>query len=184
MSTTSKPKENYWGYILFAALFLLYTTYSDGIWETLLSSDNGNGKKPKRNISALSRDNQEEALSYCSLTTSEAYDYLINTRSFTLNGYGSVSFKEDYNHGSRNWEEGIITISGSGYRLTGNWKLSRNKKINVYNLIATGGNYDASANTKTRGHFLIECNGNLKGILIDPNGNTRDIIIKKIDDFF
>lgn len=190
VENTTKPKsenENYWGYIIFAALILIYIPFADTIWGTSINSTARTNNRPDRQIQPQNQDqpntnknnNAISTINYCSLSSTELIKQLTKERSYTLNGNGNVRFTDRFDHARDQWAESQIIITGNGKRLEGNWKLLANNQISITNLIATSGNVDASRNSRTRGLLVIDCNGNIKGMLMDPNGNKRDITINK-----
>ncbi|WP_346882353.1 hypothetical protein [uncultured Algibacter sp.] len=180
-STKSKENENYWGYIIFAALILVYINFSDDIWNNINSTDRTNrtNYRDTRQTNSQPKNSSTSAINYCSLPSATLIKQLTNERNYKLNGYGSVQFTQRFDHARNQWVENKIIIAGNGKRLEGNWKLLANNKIRITNVMATGGNFDASNNSKTRGMLIVKCDGSLKGMLTDPNGNTRDILINK-----
>ncbi|WP_111308858.1 hypothetical protein [Confluentibacter sediminis] len=191
MENTTKPKENenYWGYIIFAALILIYIPFADSIWGNSVNSTARTNNRPDRQIQTENQDqsnnnangnnNATTTINYCSLPSNELIKQLTKERSYTLNGNGSVRFTDRFDHARNQWAESQIIITGNGKRLEGDWKLLANNHISITNLMATSGNVDASRNSRTRGLLVIDCNGNIKGMLMDPNGNRRDISIQK-----
>lgn len=181
-TTKSNENENYYGYILFSALVLICTLNSGNIYQWF-TSDNHNDTPTQIQVQNQTSNTSNKlatgTINYCALSSLEIQKELTNERHYTLNGYGYVNFTQRFDRGRNQWVENQIMISGNGKRLTGNWRLLSNNRISITNLIATGGNYDASNNSKTRGMLIIDCNGNLKGTLADRNGNTRDILIQK-----
>lgn len=192
MTKTTKSKtNNYWGYIIFAALILLYIPFADDIWNASNTTARTNNR-PDKQIQTENQDQKQitttnnksnkrhtATLNYCELSSAELQKQLTSERHYTLNGYGYVNFTQRFDRGRNQWVENQIMISGNGKRLTGNWKLLSNNRVSIFNLMVTGGSYDASNNSRTRGMFIIQCSGNLKGTLVDRNGNTRDILIQK-----
>lgn len=188
MENKTKPKESesYWGYIIFAALILIYVPFADTIWNASSSTIRTNNR-PDRQIQtqnqdhqqAISTNNTSNTNNFCSLSSLETYDYLINTRSFTLNGHGSVRFTKRFDHGRDKWTEDKMIITSGTYRLEGTWQVKRGGIITIRNYKVIGGNFDASNNNPANGLLTIGCNGNLEGVLRDRNGNTIDLLIKK-----
>lgn len=189
MEKPTKPKENesYWGYIIFVALILIYIPLADTIWGTSINSTVRTNNRPDRQIQTQNQDHQQgtpanntpKNINYCSLSSLETYDYLIDTRSFTLNGHGSVRFTKRFDHGRDKWTEDNIIITSGTYRLEGSWQVKRGGIITIRDYKIIGGNFDASNNSPAHGLLTIECNGNLEGVLRDRNGNTIDVLIKK-----
>ncbi|WP_298341130.1 hypothetical protein [uncultured Algibacter sp.] len=184
MENTTKSKsenENYWGYILFSALTLICTLNSGNIynWFTNENYSNQNTTQQNTTIQNESKSNTKSTSSYCSLSSSETYNYLIDTRSFTLNGNGSVRFTKRFDHARDKWIEDKIIITSGNYRLEGTWQVKLGNLITIKNYRIISGSFDASNNSPSRGMLKIECNGNLKGVLHDRNGNMIDILIKK-----
>jgi hypothetical protein len=186
--TQPKETENYWGYIIFAALILIYIPFADSIWGTSINSTARSNNRPDRQVQTQNQEhpnntsksnNAISTINYCSLPSNELIKQLTKERNYTLNGNGNVRFTDRFDQARDQWAESQIIITGNGKRLEGNWKLLANNQISITNLMATGGNFDASRNSKTRGLLVIDCNGSLKGMLMDPNGNRRDISIQK-----
>lgn len=182
----SNENQNYWGYIIFAALILLYIPFADDIWNASNTTARTN-YRPDRQINtqnqnpqqATTNNNNPKTGNYCSLSSLETYNYLIDTRSFTLNGKGSVRFTKRFDHGRDKWVEDKFIISSGAYRLEGNWQVKRGGIISIRNYKVINGNFDASNNSSANGILEIQCNGNLSGVLRDRNGNPIDIYIKK-----
>ena len=90
----------------------------------------------------------------------------LSGNSFSLNGNGSVSFNV-FSNGN-----GSIMINGNGNTLEGTINITSNSSFSVRDLVATGGNYDASNNSGSYGTFVVSSNGDLSGSLSDRNGNS------------
>ncbi|MEC3906434.1 hypothetical protein VOI54_05355 [Tamlana sp. 2201CG12-4] len=185
-----KPKkqkdDNYWGYIIFAALILIYIPFGDDIWgaSNPTSRTNRTNNRPIEQTEVNSQYNRNNTnktnnVNYCSLSTNELLKQLTKERNYKLNGSGNVRFTDRFDHARDQWVESQIIITVNRKRLEGKWKLLVNNQISITDLMVTGGNFDASRNSRTRGMLVIDCNGNLKGMLLDPNGNRRDITISK-----
>src|SRR5690606_12776138 len=96
-------KDNHWGYIIFAALVLLYIPLGDTIWNKLITPTTKSSGRTMHGTSTqkpLTNNNEQtngnDTANYCTLSSSETYDYLTNTRSFTLNGHGTVRFSKRF----------------------------------------------------------------------------------------
>lgn len=52
MANTTKPKENenYWGYIIFAALILIYIPFGNTIWGDSVNSTARTNNRPDRQV--------------------------------------------------------------------------------------------------------------------------------------
>ncbi len=48
MTKSTKPKSNYWGYIIFAALVLLYIPFADSIWGVSTNSTSRTNYRPDK----------------------------------------------------------------------------------------------------------------------------------------
>ncbi|GAB1857345.1 hypothetical protein MHTCC0001_21810 [Flavobacteriaceae bacterium MHTCC 0001] len=187
MANNTKPtkeKSNYWGYIIFSALILLYIPFADDIWNASNTTARTNYRPDKQTQTqnrqnTSTNNNTSKTGNYCSLSSLETYNYLLDTRSFTLNGNGSVRFTKRFDHGRDKWVEDKFIISSGTYRLEGLWQVKRGNLITIKNFRVISGSFDASNNSTSRGMLTIGCNGNLEGILRDRNGNTIDILIKK-----
>ncbi|OIQ21197.1 hypothetical protein [Lacinutrix sp. MedPE-SW] len=140
-----------------------------------------NYDKPRSNTSSnenYNTQNNRNNKTYCNLPSSETIKYL-TTSNFTLNGNGYVKFDTKYNLSTGAKQPSRFIVSGGGYRLEGDWYLSTNGRIAIADYRVVSGSFDASNNSKSRGSLNIECNGNLKGILVDYNGNNTDLFIKR-----
>ena len=184
--TKETKKDNYWGYIIFAALILLYIPFGDTIWGKLItpttksSGRNMHGTSTKKPLTDTNQQtNGNDTANYCTLSSGETYDYLINTRSFTLNGHGTVMFSKRFDHSRDKWIEDKMSISSGTYRLEGTWKVIRGNVVSISNYKVINGNFDASNNSPASGMLKIQCSGDLYGALKDGNGNSIDINIKK-----
>jgi hypothetical protein len=116
---------------------------------------------------------------YCSLSSTETFEYLYSESPFKLGGSGTVEFTKTFSYERDSWVENKITILGGRARLEGNWKVIGGSKIRVSNLIATNGTFDASRDNGSGGVLTINCNGDIEGMLSDSNGNRKDILIGK-----
>ncbi|WP_417558738.1 hypothetical protein [Mesoflavibacter zeaxanthinifaciens] len=184
--TKETKKDNYWGYIIFAALVLLYIPFGDTIWDKLITpttKSSGRTMHTTNPQTTLTNNNQQnnsnDTANYCTMSSSETYDYLINTRSFTLNGHGTVRFSKRFDHARDKWIEDKINISSGTYRLEGTWKVIRGNVVSISNYKVVNGHFDASNNSPASGMLKIQCSGDLYGVLKDRNGNSIDINIKK-----
>jgi len=182
---SKSKKDNYWGYIIFTAIILLYLNFSDAIWNSTDPTARTNNR-PNRavttntnNNNTSSNNNSRKPTNYCSLSASETFDYLTNQRSLTLNGNGSVQFTKRNDFSRNKWIENKFVVSSNGYRLEGDWKVIRGNTIKITNYKVISGNFDASNNSASVGLLTIGCNGNLSGVLRDRNGNSIDISIRK-----
>lgn len=138
--------------------------------------------KPRSNTKSYNNNNSNQNnrnnKTYCNLPSSETIKYL-TTSNFTLNGNGYVKFDTKYNLSTGAKQPSRFIVSGGRYRLEGDWYLSTNGRIAITDYRVISGSFDASNNSKSRGSLNIECNGNLKGILVDYNGNNTDLFIKR-----
>lgn len=140
-----------------------------------------NYDKPRSNTSSndsYNIQNNKNNKTYCNLPSNETLKYL-TTSNFTLNGNGYVKFDTKYNLSTGAQQPSKFIVSGGGYRLEGDWYLSTNGRINITDYRVVSGSFDASNNSKSRGSINIECNGNLKGFLVDNNRNNTDLYIKR-----
>lgn len=99
-------------------------------------------------------------------------DYL-RQENFSLNGNGDVSFQ--FNSIRKN---GVIIVSGGGFRMEGDVKLIGNKGFEVSDYRVVSGNVDASNNQGSFGSFYLKGDGDLEGELKDMKGNKRHYLIK------
>ncbi|MDB0601767.1 hypothetical protein PL373_11525 [Tenacibaculum maritimum] len=119
---------------------------------------------------------------FCSLTKEETFNYLIANSPFKLGNEGEVNFTKRFDFNHNQWVEGSINISGSlnyNNRLSGKYEVIKGNLIQLDELKAIGGNYDASNNSYSFGSFKINCSGDIEGYLKDYKGNSKDILIKK-----
>ena len=131
------------------------------------------GGKPKSSLLSAS-----DGKSYCNLSRNEAIQFLTSSN-FKTNNNAFVKFDTKYNYSNGNQEPSKFIMSGGGYRLEGDWTISTNGQVYISNYRVVSGNVDASNNSKSRGSLNLECNGNLRGFLVDRNGNSVDLKIKK-----
>lgn len=109
---------------------------------------------------------------YCDLSQQKMFEYLTSTN-FNINGNGSVNFSKSYDYASKQWTEGVVTISGGGQGVSGKYSISGINSIYLKDVIATSGSYDASNNNGSSGLFILNCDGSMTGTLSDGN-NYRE----------
>jgi hypothetical protein len=155
--------------------------YSDFFGDTTNLKDTNTSDLPIVTDSRIMIDYNQESKQYCSLTLDETFNYLYESSPFKLGNSGRVNFSKRFSYENDRWVENKITITGGNglSRLEGEWQLIGENKIRVKNLIATNGLFDASRNNATNGILIINCDGDITGVLSDTNGNVKDIFIKK-----
>ena len=95
----------------------------------------------------------------------------LTSNTFTLNGNGSVSFNK-IGMGSKN--NGQVTIKGGRADLIGNYSVSTSGTIQITDLKAYDGYFDANNNNSTSGTFYLQSNGSITGSLYGKN-DSRDV---------
>ena len=90
-------------------------------------------------------DNSNSKKSYCDLSSSELFEYLL-ANTFTLKGNGRISFNKTFDYSKDRWVEGKVRISGGRATLSGDYSIISGDRIYIDNLSANSGTFDVSRN--------------------------------------